>query len=235
MSRLALLFLLLTFPFTFAQSEKPEIMLSEGKFLGLGTANAMAFSPDGKFVATAGSLGVVLWDSQTFEVLRVLEGPDYIYEGGDEPDFSAVSVKDLTTGEVAISIPHELYIHEIGFDATGRYVYSHGYDGVLFFDLQAKHYVGKFRDTQRNPLEVTGIILLPDAKYFAVTLTDGNLKFFRTNDLGYLCCEVGQIHDEQFTHHWDLTLSPDGKKLVSRAPDGLIKLWNIEITDSTNE
>ncbi len=42
--------------------------------LGLGTLEAAVYSPDGKHIATAGSLGAVLWDAETGALLRTFLG-----------------------------------------------------------------------------------------------------------------------------------------------------------------
>ncbi len=42
--------------------------------LGLGTLEAAVYSPDAKYIATAGSLGVFLWDAETGALLRTLIG-----------------------------------------------------------------------------------------------------------------------------------------------------------------
>ncbi len=40
--------------------------------LGLGTIEDMAFSPDGKYIATASSRGITLWNAQTFNLIKTL-------------------------------------------------------------------------------------------------------------------------------------------------------------------
>ena len=42
--------------------------------LGLGTLEAAVYSPDGKYIATAGSLGAFLWDAETGALLRTFRG-----------------------------------------------------------------------------------------------------------------------------------------------------------------
>jgi hypothetical protein len=42
--------------------------------LGLGTLEAAAYSPDGKYIATAGSLGAFLWDAETGALLSTFRG-----------------------------------------------------------------------------------------------------------------------------------------------------------------
>ena len=42
--------------------------------LGLGTLRAAVYSPDGKHIATAGSLGAFLWDAETGALLRTFRG-----------------------------------------------------------------------------------------------------------------------------------------------------------------
>ncbi len=40
--------------------------------LGLGALEDMAFSPDGKYIATASSQGITLWDAQKFGLIKTL-------------------------------------------------------------------------------------------------------------------------------------------------------------------
>ena len=40
--------------------------------LGLGTIEDMAFSPDGKYIATASSLGITLWDAENLNLVKTL-------------------------------------------------------------------------------------------------------------------------------------------------------------------
>ena len=41
---------------------------------GLGTLEAAVYSPDGKYIATGGSLGAFLWDAETGALVRTFFG-----------------------------------------------------------------------------------------------------------------------------------------------------------------
>ena len=48
--------------------------------LGLGALEHMTFSPDGKYIATASSQGITLWDAQTLDLVKTLRSDtEYLY------------------------------------------------------------------------------------------------------------------------------------------------------------
>lgn len=73
MLRRALLLVLFTSLLIFEVGLGQDFRLSNPKTLGLGTATALAFSPDGKLIATAGSRGIIIWDATTLKKLRTIE------------------------------------------------------------------------------------------------------------------------------------------------------------------
>ena len=74
---------------------EPEIITEPLMRYGLGTVADANYSPDGKYIATAGPLGIVLWDTNSFEVIRVLEYPGHSVRA---IDFSPDSSQILTGG-----------------------------------------------------------------------------------------------------------------------------------------
>ncbi len=57
-----------------AQASFPLRGESGEMILGLGSLEAAVYSPDGKYIATAGSLGAFLWDAETGALLRTFLG-----------------------------------------------------------------------------------------------------------------------------------------------------------------
>ncbi|MGC8947394.1 MAG: WD40 repeat domain-containing protein, partial [Anaerolineae bacterium] len=53
---------------------------------GKGTVNQVAFSPDGRLLAVASSLGVYLYDAETLEEIRFLESPAWVTSVAFSPD-----------------------------------------------------------------------------------------------------------------------------------------------------
>ena len=58
--------------FSSVWSQKLLVAPSGPITLGLGTIEDMAFSPDGRYIATASSLGITLWDAQTLNLVKTL-------------------------------------------------------------------------------------------------------------------------------------------------------------------
>ena len=59
--------------------------------LGLGTLGAFVYSPDGKYIATSGSLGVFLWGAETGDLLRTFHGhTEELYFMAFSPDGTRV-------------------------------------------------------------------------------------------------------------------------------------------------
>ncbi len=228
----------LTLLTTLGNSRYCDVTFSpDGKYLIAKSEKAQVFNTsDWSLLYETESIGNLVSPNSRY-VSYDFQGIDYLYEGGDEPNFATVEVQDLVSGETVASLPHEFSITDLEFDATGRYVYSQGSDGVLLFDLETKKYLGKVanRNDEDTPVYIQGVFVLPNATWLGVAFSDGHLRFYKPANFGQLCYCENPLVDEQFAHTWDLTLSPDGKKLVSRAPDGLIKLWSIEIKEAAKK
>jgi len=68
---------------------------------GLGSLECAAYSPDGKHVATGGGIGVVLWDANAGDQVRILSAPGhYVLSVAFSPD----GTKVLTGGEDGLTL-----------------------------------------------------------------------------------------------------------------------------------
>ena len=88
----------------------PLTGLSGEKIFGLGRVSSGAYSPDGKTIATVGSLGALLWDVETEDLLRTFIGhTGYVSSVVFSPDGSRIltgsadktaKLWDMETGEL---------------------------------------------------------------------------------------------------------------------------------------
>ena len=56
------------------ESLADQIITQPIRTFGLGSLAAVAYSPDGKYIATCGAAGAFLWDVQTGSVIRTFTG-----------------------------------------------------------------------------------------------------------------------------------------------------------------
>jgi len=109
--------------------------------LGLGTLEAVVHSPDGKYMATGGSLGASLWDAETGALLRTfrghtsgvgsvafsLDGTRVLTGSGDE----TANLWDAETGqELRTFSGHASGISSVAFSPDGTRVLTGSWDAT---------------------------------------------------------------------------------------------------------
>ncbi len=107
--------------------------------LGLGTLSDAAYSPAGNYIATGGSLGVLLWESETGRLARVLysgaqavqclaftPGGDHLVAVGTDQSV----LWDVESGRPLLSFPTKPMNPAVGISPDGQYVYIGNYDAL---------------------------------------------------------------------------------------------------------
>jgi len=111
------------------RGESGEMILGLGRLL---TA-VYSYSPDGKYIATAGSLGAFLWDAETGALLRTIRGhTDWVMSVAFSPDGKRVLMGsddgiarlwDAETGqEIRTFLGHRSYVLSVAFSPDGTRV-----------------------------------------------------------------------------------------------------------------
>ena len=177
----------------------------EAKAAHISLVESMAFSPDGKTLATGSFQEMTLWDVEKGAPKTRIGGP--VEKGGFADRVTCISYsvdgKFFATGGGAPTEDGEIKV----FTAEGK----------LVTDIKNGH-----SDT------VFGVAFSPDGKLLATCAADKFVKVFE------LPTEEGKPAKfvksfEGHTHHvMGVGWTPDGKKLASCGADNFVKVWDYE-------
>lgn len=219
-----------------------------------GVVLATAFSPDGKIAATAGGTdyAIALWNPQTGALIKKLAGAGTTFAStGFAADGSAIAWgtefnRDSPFGRGDYAFELKLPAEEGRFlntpqplsGAPGAYLHATGSQGVWTLTQSAGRPLGygdAVLEVRRNG-EVYGRVERTSSdgyRHRAYTLTPDGTQIISGGGNGVLAAyslEGKKLGD--FIGHegeiWSLTVSADGKLLVSGSSDQTMKLWNVE-------
>ncbi len=244
-----LYFLLITLtfaPLSFAQ-DSPQWHLPEGAKmrLGKGTANEIAYSPDGTKLAVASGIGIWIYDAQTgeeldlfpanrFEVRNIAFSPDGSMLASDSFDstINYWSIENRTVRlwdvksrrQIRTFTGHLWPITCLAFSPDGKTIAS-GSVGttVRVWDVASGRQLHRLWEIGS---QITSVVFSPDGKTLAAS--GARDKFFRLWDV-----ETGGFEQTQrFEGHTEgvssLAFHPDGQLIASGSSDNTFRLWDVE-------
>jgi predicted NACHT family NTPase len=209
-----------------------EANLTDSAFTkAFGTVFAVAFSPDGKRLATAGSDGVVrFWDvtsgrelltckSHSNLVVSVAFSPDGKTLASSSSD-RTIKLWDCLSGECLQTWQgHGDWVRSVAFSPDGQILASSSNDTTIkLWDCRS----GECLQTLQGHSDWIRLIAFsPDGKTLASGSDDRTVKLWdcRSGE----CLQTWQGHSDWVN---SVAFSPDGKTLASGSSDRTIKLWD---------
>ena len=201
-------------------------------------AYGVAFTPDGRTLATGGSTTVALWDvsggslEPLGDPLQLDSVYDVAFGARDGSLLVAGSDEDVVLFDVSeprnptrrrVLQGHHGSVYSVAASRDGSFVVSGGADSaVIVWDVATRREVGPPR-THFD--DVIAVDVSPDGERIAsgsVGLIDSTVKVWPVESEGMLAAKLGRRTDET----WQVAIGPDGRTAVARGTGGL-EIWDV--------
>jgi WD40 repeat protein len=198
---------------------------------------ALAFSPDGKTLASGGGTPsrdgeLALWNAADGKLIREIAGAhsDTVYDVAFSADGAFIAsassdrfakIHDARSGRFVRAFEgHTHHVLGVGWNRTGRTIATGGADEVVkVWDVTSGQQV---RTIQGFAKQATGLLYLPFGDQFVVTAGGTPVRLVGENGQNVRNFDAGG------TFVYAAALSGDGKVVAAGGLDGTLRLWRTE-------
>jgi RNA polymerase sigma factor (sigma-70 family) len=201
------------------------------QFASCGQPRGVAFSPDGKWIATTHRTGE-LWDVASGKMLRALNNPQFEVNAlAFAPDGKtlatantdgAVHLWDAASGAEKCRLNGgQDGLYALAYSSDGLKLAAGGKDGVIcLWDVATAKEIRRLENPKKD---IRCLVFSPDGKQLAVWSNEDSLRLWDVAT-GRQIRAVGE--KQRLFASMPLAFSPDGKRLASANLDGTLRLWD---------
>jgi len=194
---------------------------------GKGRINRAVFSPDGRLLAVASSLGIYLYDAGTLEEVRFIPADAWVRSVAFSPDgqtlvsgsWKTVRLWRVADGTLLRTLEgHTDWVRSVAFSPDGRLLASGSIDGTV--RLWRVSDGALLRTLEGHTDWVESVAFSPDGQTLASGAADTTVRLWRAADGTLLRTLEGHTD-------WvrSVAFSPDGQTLASGSDDHTVRLW----------
>ena len=202
----------------------------------------ISWSADAKRIALTGSIGIVVYQVDPWQLLLAIDmkgyptfglalspdGKTLAYSPGHNPYEHiehVVHLIDVDSGRERTALKgHEKTIWGIAFSADGSRLATISDDYQLWiWDVSAGTVIKKFTDQPSQ----AALTFSPDGKWLLVQGTTGLPLVLDLQTEAKPWKILGEEPDDFQTHFYSAAISPDGRTIITGGDDRLIRLWNV--------
>lgn len=209
-----------------------------------GRIHSFAVSPDLKTIAIATSNGVVLYDLQSYEQLRILHNKENSFSVAFSSDGKKLAAGNLIMQSKELGTPHlavwdtstwdvafepklgnnetTIWFGALAWSPDGNFLATSDYDrGLVTFDVETGNVVSLQNDFLMSPYDIAW--------------SPNGSRIVATGDLGYGfrrwridTDEAVRLYDPRAAAFaTNLEWSPDGRRIASAHADGTLCFWTV--------